>query len=193
MRRITPGRIYNFKRALAVGQRMEAFIDQQLMHWYEKIVAAKSIAIQRMGIDRFAQDKVGNWFALEYKADFKAAKTEKFFLELEIVPDQGNVKPGWVKKLNSLVLVICVPTMGRTFFFESLRVKHAVNFWCQQQTFRQFGVQNNGYSGLGIAVPIQVLQEAAAYYFDGVNNVIEFDPATAPQISVDQYSEQVAG
>jgi hypothetical protein len=182
-------KLYDFKASLQVGQEMENFIDTVLSPYVKQILPAKSMTLQRLGIDRFILTQSGYWYTVEYKADIAAGRTGNFFLETAIEFENGKTERGWLPKLEALFCVICVPTIGRLYFLNSLILKRCVENWLCEKRFEPVRILNKGYVGVGIPVAIETCNVAAGFYFDGEHQFLKFSPTAAPKISQPYFTE----
>lgn len=94
---------------LEVGQAGEIILDNFLEEVYFEKLEPATQDWQNLGIDRFAFN--GNYCTpIEYKTDFRAAKTGNLFLE--IVKNSNTGAPGWACTTFAQVIYYYIPPLG---------------------------------------------------------------------------------
>lgn len=119
---------------------------------------------QRQGIDRILTTQDGRLVTLEYKTDYRAVKTGNAYIETVSVCKDGVVeKRGWVHTTQAEWVLYFTPgtTEGTVYALKPDRLREELDRW--QDTYRTVTVQNKGYSGAGILVPLTQLKEIASW------------------------------
>jgi hypothetical protein len=96
---------------------------------------------QRLGIDRFFTNWRGSQFSVEYKTEITGGKTGNFFVELELVFEDGKRKKGWVYKQGAMFLVLYVPAFRKVFWMRYADLKRMAPEW-EKKYGRKVGGRN---------------------------------------------------
>lgn len=143
--------MHSFAEKLAQGEAVERQLDAIFEQRY--IVRLATRAQQRQGIDRLMADRDGNQFAMEYKADWRAAETGNAFIETVSVDTAG--KPGWARTSKADWLVYAIPPHGIAYGIPMSVVRAMVPEWAARYPTRP--ARNSAYSTHGICVPVPEL------------------------------------
>lgn len=143
--------MHSFAKKLAEGEAVERQLDDIFAQDY--IVRPATREQQRQGIDRLMADRDGNQFALEYKADWRAAETGNAFIETISVDTTG--KPGWARTSMADWLVYAIPPRGIAYGVRMERIRVMVPTWAARYSIRP--ALNSAYSTHGICVPVSEL------------------------------------
>ena len=144
-------REHNFRAKLEEGEGYEGLLD---IFFGQTFQITRADDWQRYGIDRFFQSGKWNW-AVEYKADSRAAQTGNVFIETVSVDTNGDKQgtPGWAKTSQAHLLVYYIPPAGRIFFTQMARIKALVSKW--ERAYELVPARNDaGYYTWGLKVPI---------------------------------------
>lgn len=143
--------MHSFAEKLAQGQEIERQLDDIFAQRY--MVREATRQQQRQGIDRLMADADGNQFAMEYKADWRAADTGNAFIETISVDTVG--KPGWARTSKADWLVYAIPPLGIAYGIPMSAVRAMVPAWAARYPIRP--ALNSAYSTHGICVPVSEL------------------------------------
>ena len=156
---------FNFKDQFAVGEAGENYLDRYYSQSYD-IKKVSDFNLQKRGIDRcFKQkgSKLGCWFTVEYKVDFKAGQTGNVFIELE-VSNKNKRNYGWAQKLFAQALLYYVPKHKTCYYVDALLLKSYIERWSKEYRLSK-PVMNKGNSNefwaIGLLVPITEFETAA--------------------------------
>lgn len=153
---------YNFRDQNRIGVAGEDTLDHHFRHIYT--VKPASADEQSCGIDRWFWNDPGELpFAVEYKTDWVARKTDNAFIELYHT-DRGE-RSGWAYTSKSHILVYYVPgpdaEMAYWVPFTALRA--ALPGW--RLKYRTASVPNRTYKTVGLCVPLRELERIALHVF----------------------------
>lgn len=143
--------MHDFDTSFALSKGDEAEVDAYFGRWFSIEQATREQ--ERCGIDRIWTDRKGRVFAVEYKADRRAAETGNLFIETESVDTART--PGWALTCQAQLVVVYVPGRREVFVLDTLRLKAALPDWMER--FPRVEAVNRGYSTWGHAVPMDVV------------------------------------
>jgi hypothetical protein len=154
----------------------EAWLDRFFARDYR--IAAASEEEQRQGIDRwFCRNGCRRTLPVDYKTDWKAAKSGNAYLETTSVDMTG--KRGWAYTSRAEVLVYFVPGLDVIYLLKMLLVRRELPRW-----LREYGpplpAKNEGYCTWGVCVPLREFERFAFEVLNladlvGVPPLPEFD------------------
>lgn len=153
---------YEFQTQLSLGQEQEARLDKHFGSRFS--IRESNMAEQKLGVDRwFTKD--GRSWAIEYKADFKAAQTGNAYIESVSVGrwQDGTLvveKLGWVHTSNANWLVYLVVGTGKIYIIRPFELRAAM--WLWRERYPVVFAENVTYTGEGILVPLAELAKVAS-------------------------------
>lgn len=159
--------MYDFKTQLNIGKKAELTLDSYFSRWYEITPVTLTDELNK-GIDRIFNGANGQR-TIEYKADFKSAKTGNAYLEYEVNSDNGKSKLGWVEgSLADYVIyaIISEQIITQIYVLEPKVLRENLPSWKEQ--YRIVKCHNRGYHSVGVIVPLRQIREVAltAFYCD---------------------------
>jgi hypothetical protein len=147
---------YNFDAQKARGDAGESFLDQVFATDYEVHPATRQE--QRQGIDRiFTHRGTGRRLAIEYKTDYKAARTGNAFVETISVDTAG--KAGWAYSSEADYLIYYIPGDELIYVIALEVLRRELPRWVQAYPLR--AAQNEGYATHGVLVPLDEFEAHA--------------------------------
>ena len=147
---------YNFDRQKARGDAGEAFLDRWFADTYTIQPATREE--QRRGIDRiFLHRQTGERLAVEYKTDYKAARTGNAFVETVSV-DTAD-KAGWAYSSEADYLIYYVPGDDLIYVLTLETIRRELPRWVQEYPPR--ATKNEGYATHGVLVPLDEFEKYA--------------------------------
>lgn len=159
--------MYDFNAQLSIGKLAEDALDRYFSKWYTITPVSLDQELTK-GIDRIFDGANGRR-TIEYKADFKSAKTGNAYLEYEVNSDNGKSKLGWVEgSLADYVIyaIISEQTITQIYVLEPKILRDNLPNWKEQ--YRIVKCHNKGYHSVGVIVPLRQIREVAltAFYCD---------------------------
>lgn len=147
---------YNFDAQKARGDAGEAFLDCWFADTYNIRPATREE--QRRGIDRiFRHRQTAERLAVEYKTDYKAARTGNAFVETVSVDTAG--KTGWAYSSEADYLIYYVPGDELIYVLTLETVRRELPRWVQEYPPR--AARNEGYATHGVLVPLDEFEKYA--------------------------------
>jgi hypothetical protein len=149
---------YDFQTQLVKGEGAEARLDAHFAGWFE--IHPASYTEQRHGIDRWFLERASRTrLSVEYKTDWRAARTGNAFIETVSV-DTAN-KPGWAFTSEADVLLYYCPGNGgeQVYWIPMARIRERLTRW--QGRYPQRSIPNRDYQTVGLLVPLFELERAA--------------------------------
>jgi hypothetical protein len=132
------------------------FLDQWFAREYEVRPATQEE--QRRGIDRlFMHLQTGKRLTVEYKTDYKAARTGNAFIETVSVDTTG--KAGWAHSSEAECLIYYIPGDGLMYVLALEVLRRELPRWMRQYPVR--AAQNEGYATHGVLVPLDEFERHA--------------------------------
>ena len=148
--------MYKFDEQLSKGQAAEKKLDSLFSDTY--VIQEAEMKDQRRGIDRFfVSRKLNTALSVEYKTDWRAAKTGNAFVETVSVDTQN--KPGWAKSSQADYLVYYVPDDELVYVMKMKKMREHLNEWMSRYPERK--IPNQGYSTIGVLVPLKEFEKHA--------------------------------
>ncbi len=119
----------------------------------------EDIQEQRKGYDKVVKLETDQFFRIEEKFDRKIAKTGNFFIETW---SDLNKKKGWIYTSRSDYIAYHNVGLGITYMLPTPTLRRAwkENEAVWRDSYREVFVPNDGWTSMGLLVPIQVLREA---------------------------------
>jgi len=145
---------FQFGVQLDAGKEGERELDDFFREQCGITIDTVGLKVDKRGIDRVFRWPSGKVATVEYKTDFKAAKTRNAFIETISVSSTN--KPGWALTSEAQVLVYFIPEARDIHIFDMYLLKSMVE-WTAAQGFRTGRASNNGYYTEGILVPLDWL------------------------------------
>lgn len=146
---------YTFDIQKARGEAGEQFLDRWFAAWYEIRPATR--AEQRRGIDCiFTRRQTGKHLAVEYKTDYKAARTGNAFIETVSVDTLG--KAGWAYS-SQADYIYYIPGDGLIYVITLEVLRRELPRWVREYPLR--AAQNEGYATHGMLVPLYEFEQHA--------------------------------
>ena len=151
-----------FQRDLARGQEIERQLDEYLEPEYKIRPATRDE--QRRGIDRFLTHRdTGETFAIDYKADFWAARTGRAFIETTSVDPgesiNGQHKAGWALTSHADFIFYFVVGKRRLYVLSLAEIRAALPHW--RLVCEPMRISNDGYQTEGLLVELRDLERIA--------------------------------
>ena len=144
----------DFLESFNRGKIGEEILDKFFSRWY--LVEKSNPWQEKAGIDRVFTPKDKNQVStgklIEYKTDFRAAKTERFYIEV-LSHSQKHI-PGWAysSAADTIILFACLEDKGRVYCVNTQQLRLTMPKW---ENYHIAHVQNSHYFGLGKLVPIR--------------------------------------
>lgn len=147
--------VYNFYTELAKGEKAENWLDSFFSQAYE--VKQVSMQQQSQGIDRIFVDRIlKSEILVEYKADFKSAKTGNCFLELASrIENDKIISPAWWVKSKASHVIYLIPNK-KIFIFPVSAIREKMIEWLL--AYRAVKVYNESWVSSGIILPSSELE-----------------------------------
>lgn len=148
---------YDFTTQLRKGEAAERRLDEHFSTWFTITPASRDE--QRRGIDRwFVGRTTGQRFAVEYKTDWKAARTGNAFVETISV---SGVKPGWAFTSQARWLIYYAPGDGgeQVYMVRMEALRERLRRWMGR--WPEKVVLNDGYETRGVIVPLAEFERVA--------------------------------
>ena len=151
--------VHKFDESLAFGQYMEQLLDDFFMRWFQ--IEEVTMDLQRLGIDRiFVKHATGERFSVEYKADQRASETGNVFIEtVSVMKGETVEKLGWALTSTAQRLVYFIPGPNRVYILDMNDIRDMLPKWGER--CKMVNVQNEGYVGKGLLVPITEIETHA--------------------------------
>ena len=147
---------YIFGTQKARGDAGELFLDRWFAVQFE--VQPATPQEQRQGIDRiFTHRQTGQRLAVEYKTDYKAARTGNAFIETVSVDTAG--KAGWAYQSQAAYLVYYIPGDGLIYVISLGVLRRELSRWVRAYPHR--AAQNPAYATHGVLVPLDEFERHA--------------------------------
>jgi hypothetical protein len=148
--------VYEFDEQQARGRAGELFLDRWFAAWYEIRPATREE--QRRGIDRiFTRRQTGQRLAVEYKTDYKAARTGNAFVETVSVDTEG--KAGWAYSSQADYLLYYIPGDDLVYVMTLEVLRRELPRWVREYPRR--AARNEGYATHGVLVPLCEFEQHA--------------------------------
>ena len=148
--------VYNFDEQKARGSAGEQFLDRWFAGRYDIRPATRSE--QQRGIDRiFTNRQTGRHLAVEYKTDYKAARTGNAFVETISVDTAGRA--GWAYSSAADYLIYYSPDDGLIYVLALEVLRRELPRWVREYPHR--AAPNEGYATHGVLVPLDEFERHA--------------------------------
>lgn len=146
--------VHVFEASCAVEAKWAPILDRIISEQYPLEPASRSD--EWHGLDRWVVDDSGHRVGLEYKFDEKWARTGNAFFE--IISNDRTRRPGWLESCQATWLLYFL-TPHTVLVYLTKRLRRMSQPWRQAYPVRR--ARNQGYSTLGLCVPVAVAQQAA--------------------------------
>lgn len=144
----------SFETKLKRGLVCERLLDVFFAPHYD--IRTVSRLQERAGIDRVFVGPAGE-FAVEYKADWLASESGRFFIETHV--DFERKKPGWSYTSQADVIVLLAPQRGVYFWLKTDLLRAVVDDWSERHPERF--APNLYYTTRGVIVPFSEINQVA--------------------------------
>jgi len=148
---------YDFREQLKKGEGGEKIVSSILSSHYKLQGVSKDV--QRYGIDRIVETKLGTFYSLEIKTDWTAGKTGNAFIETISV--SKTKKPGWGYSCCAQVIAYFVPDIGLIYMINPIKLKLIIPEWAKNYPIRK--IPNRDYFTEGLLVPLKELDKIIFY------------------------------
>ena len=142
---------YDMGRQLARGEKAERRLDKHFADRFH--ITPVTREQQNQGIDRiFRHRKTGARYAIEYKTDWTAARTNNVFVETVSIDAQN--KRGWAYTCQADWLIYYVPDKRAIYILSLSTLRAELPRWLDHYAISP-PVRNPGYNTRGILVPLR--------------------------------------
>lgn len=149
--------VYDFQTQLRLGKLVEKALDDYFSTKYQVEAVTLKTEID-CGYDRVFHVP-GRSILVEYKADFKSARTGNAYVELEVI-SQNRTKGGWAN--HSIADIIVYAVIGGNAEITSIynidREKMQATLPQWSENFRTVECMNDGWKSTGLLVPLTELK-----------------------------------
>lgn len=154
----------NFRESYEKAETYNRRLDVHFANRFQ-VVACETGASQLAGVDRiFTTYKSGLRISVEYKCDFRAARTGNAFIETRQRWEDGRLVRGWGFTCLAQGIIYLVTGTEKIYFVDSLKMKKELPYYAKffPESDWVLNKKPNGtnYAAMGLLVPLEILEKA---------------------------------
>jgi len=150
--------IHDFSTKLMESKETSKLLDSFFSRYF--FIMPTPLELDKLGVDRiFVDRQTMQSYTVEYKQDSRCNETGNAFIEICSVNRDGVCeKKGWAHTCTADKLLYHDVVGCKVYIFNMQTIRDSL---CEWDDYRRAHAYNNGYYGVGILVPIDVLSKQA--------------------------------